>query len=204
MKILLATSNSHKVDEIKKFYQEFEIYALNDILTPFEIIENGNSFKENAMIKAKAVFEKLKEKNLQKEFIVLSDDSGICVDALNGAPGIYSARFSGENANDKSNREKLKNELKKLNLKNSKAHYTACIALASLYGDFYVYGFMDGEVIDEDRGENGFGYDFMFIPNLYSKTISQMPNEEKLKISHRSKALENAKFILKSLQKYYN
>ncbi|WP_290367118.1 non-canonical purine NTP pyrophosphatase, partial [Campylobacter coli] len=94
MKILLATSNKHKVIELKELLKEFEIYAFDEILTTFEIEENGNSFKENALIKARAVFNALDE-NQKNEFIVLSDDSGICVDVLGGKPGIYSARFSG-------------------------------------------------------------------------------------------------------------
>lgn len=203
MKIVLATGNKDKVKEIKEFYKNFEIYALNEICRPFEIIENGKSFKQNALIKARAVFEKLKELKLENEFISLSDDSGICVDALDGRPGIYSARFSMQNATDASNRKKLSQELHALNLKESAAHYTACIAICSNKGEFSTHGWMYGKVIDEEKGKNGFGYDFMFIPNGYDKTIAQLPFHIKSQISHRSKALENAKFILKSLQKFY-
>lgn len=199
MKIVLATSNKDKVKEIKEYLKEYQIYSLDEIIKPFEIVENGISFKENALIKARSVYEKLLELNLQDEFITLSDDSGISVDALGGKPGIYSARFSGENATDKSNREHLKSELNALNLKSSKAHYTACIAIVSRFGEFSTHGFMFGEAIDCERGDNGFGYDFMFIPNGYKHTIGELSSDIKLKISHRSKALELSKFILRHL-----
>lgn len=101
MKIILATSNKHKVLELKEILKDFEIYAFDEVLMPFEIEENGKTFKENALIKARAVFNALDEKQ-KKDFIALSDDSGICVDVLEGNPGIYSARFSGK-GDDKSN-----------------------------------------------------------------------------------------------------
>lgn len=200
MKIILATSNNGKVKEIKSFLKEYEIYALNEICKPFEIVEDGASFKENAMIKARAVYKKICELNLQDEFVALSDDSGISVDMLGGRPGIYSARFS-ELATDAANRAKLISELKGLNLSSSKAHYTACIGIASKVGEFSVHGFMHGEAIAEERGENGFGYDALFIPKGFDKTLGELEDDVKLQISHRSKALELAKFVLKSIDR---
>lgn len=202
MKILLATSNTSKAREIKEFLNEFEVFKLNEILTPFDIDENGTSFQENALIKACAVFAKLSE-NQQNEFVVLSDDSGICVDALGGKPGIYSARYSGNGATDASNRAKLISSLSELNLSSSPAHYTACIALKSKFGEFSSHGFMSGKAISKERGSNGFGYDALFIPNGYDKTLGELDDETKLAISHRTKALELMKVILKSLRKYY-
>ena len=203
MKILLATGNHGKVKEIKEFYSEFEIYALNEILEPFEIVEDGKTFQENAFIKARAVFDKLKERNLGDEFVVLSDDSGISVQALSWRPGIYSARYSGENATDATNRAKVIAELNSLNLKESPAFYTACIAVVSKFGEFSAHGFMHGKVINEERGEHGFGYDFMFIPNGFSKTIGELAPEIKLQISHRTKGLILAEYILKNLNRYF-
>ena len=110
MKIILATSNKDKVKEIKAFYKNYEIYALSEIMQPFEIKETGSSFKENALIKVNAVYKKLEEMKLENEFMALSDDSGICVDILGGAPGIYSARYSNDiviHPTDESNRAKL-------------------------------------------------------------------------------------------------
>ena len=189
MKILLATSNKNKVKEIKEFFTEYGVCALGEVLQPFEIDECGTSFKQNALIKVRAVYEALKSKNLQSEFFVLSDDSGICVDALGGAPGIFSARFSGEGATDASNREKLAANLRALGLKESPAHYTAAIALKCDLGEFCTHGFMYGTAITQQRGQNGFGYDFMFVPRGFDRTIGELPAEVKLKISHRTKGL---------------
>ena len=94
----------------------------------------------------------------------------------------------------------LTNQLKVLNLKSSPAHYTACIAISSKFGDYTTHGFMYGEAINEERGTNGFGYDALFIPNGFNKTLGELDNETKLKISHRSKGLELIKYVLKSLE----
>lgn len=203
MKIVLATNNMDKVREIKAYYTEFEVVALKEICKPFEIEENGISFYENAMIKARAVYARVKELGLENEYIALSDDSGISVDALGGRPGIYSARYSGESATDASNRAKLIAELAQLGLKESSAFYTACIGICSKFGEYGVHGFMHGKVIDKELGDNGFGYDFMFIPNGFDKTVGQLDESIKLEISHRSKGLRLAKPVLKVLSRYY-
>ncbi|EQA4644750.1 RdgB/HAM1 family non-canonical purine NTP pyrophosphatase [Campylobacter coli] len=199
MKILLATSNKHKVIELKEFLKEFEIYAFAEILTAFEIEENGNSFKENALIKARAVFNALDE-NQKNEFIVLSDDSGICVDVLGGKPGIYSARFSGK-GDDKSNRDELVKQMRVLGFEKSKVHYVAAIALVSLEGEWTMHGTMHGHVINTERGENGFGYDSLFIPKGFDKTLAELSHNEKNQLSHRFKALELTRIVLKVLNK---
>ncbi|MBR8463366.1 non-canonical purine NTP pyrophosphatase [Campylobacter sp. faydin G-24] len=212
MKIVLATSNKDKTKEIKNFLKEYEIYALNEICEPFEIVENGTSFKQNALIKARAVYDKICKLNLADEFIALSDDSGISVAALDGAPGIYSARFSdmnerkemiSKNATDASNRAKLITQLKIQNLQSSDAFYTACIAISSRYGEFSAHGFMYGRAIVDERGNNGFGYDSLFIPRGFTLTLGELDDATKLSISHRSKGLELIKFILKSLERKF-
>ncbi|WP_297902081.1 non-canonical purine NTP pyrophosphatase, partial [uncultured Campylobacter sp.] len=152
-------------------------------------------------IKVRAVHEALKSKNLQSEFFVLSDDSGICVDALGGAPGIFSARFSGADATDASNREKLAVSLRALGLEESPAHYTAAIALKCDLGEFCTHGFMHGTAITQQRGQNGFGYDFMFIPRGFDRTIGELPAEVKFEISHRTKGLALMRILLKNLEK---
>lgn len=202
MKIILASSNAHKLKEFKELLSEYEIIAFNEVMTPFEIEENGKSFKENANIKSKALFKKLSIKE-QERSIVLSDDSGICVKALNGAPGIYSARYSLE-ADDKNNRLKLARELEKLNLKESPAHYVCTLSLHSKFGIFSVSAKMYGKVITQERGKNGFGYDSLFIPANYDKTLAQLSDIEKNAISHRFKALELAKILLKTFKKAYS
>jgi len=198
MKIVLASSNKGKIKEIKHFLKEFDVVAFSDLITPFEIEENGTSFKENAVIKARAIYKKLPGN------IVLADDSGISVPALGGIPGIYSARFASENATDKENLEKLINELKKRGIKKTPAYYTAAIALATPYGTYTAHGFMRGDVIDEARGDKGFGYDPMFIPKGYAKTLGELDEDVKMKFSHRTKALELARTVLEMFKKVYN
>ena len=193
MKIIVASSNKGKIKEIQDILKNYEIIPYTDLIDPIEIEENGNSFKENAIIKAKAVYEKL------PQYLVLSDDSGISVPALNNEPGIFSARYAGESATDKDNLNKLINELKKRSIKKTPAFYTAAIAIASPFGIFTTHGFMRGEVIDESRGNKGFGYDPMFIPKGFNKTLGELDEEVKQKISHRVKALELAKKIIKVL-----
>lgn len=196
LKIIVASSNLHKIEEIKKFLSDYEIHALNEFIKPFEIIEDGKSFKENAFIKSKTIFNTLKD--LQDDFIILSDDSGISVEALDNAPNIYSARYSKEGS-DEANRKKLVEELHKKNTHQSKAFYTAAIALSSKYGHFCTHGYMHGKVIDMPRGANGFGYDPLFIPKNFNKTLGELEESIKLQISHRSKALILAKYILKAI-----
>lgn len=199
MKILLASSNTHKLKELKELLADFEIYAFNELLTPFDIAETGTSFKENALIKARTVFNALDEKQ-KHEFIVLSDDSGLSVEALNNAPGIFSARFSEEKS-DKANNKKLIDELKSLNLKESKAFYTACIGIKCDLSELCVHGYLHGKVIDEERGKNGFGYDPLFIAKGFDKTLGELDSAVKAKISHRQKALNYAKMLLKILKR---
>ena len=194
MKIIVASSNKGKIKEIKEFLKDFEIVPFSEMIDPFEIEENGKSFKENAIIKAKAIYQKLPGN------IVLADDSGISVNILGGIPGIYSARFAGDGASDKENLFKLINELKKRDIKKTPAYYSAAIALATPYGIYTAHGFMRGDVIDEARGDNGFGYDPMFIPKGFDKTLGELEDEIKKSISHRSKALELAKIILDVLK----
>lgn len=196
MKILLATNNKGKLKEIKAFFKNDEVFAFGEIMESFEIEENGSTFQENALIKARAIYEKLSEKD-KKEYIVLSDDSGLSVEFLNQEPGIHSARYS-QAGTDEENRKKLIKKLKEQGKKESPAHFTACLALVSKLGEATVHSFMQGKVIDEERGENGFGYDSLFIPENYSQTLGELPSEVKAKISHRSQALNLCTYILSS------
>jgi len=193
MKIIVASGNKGKIKEIKEILNDFEVVPYTEFIKPIEIEENGKTFKENAIIKAKEI-----SKYFPND-IVLADDSGISVPILGGIPGIYSARFAGEGASDKDNLYKLINELKNKGIKKTPAFYTAAIALATPYGIFTTHGFMRGVVIDEARGNKGFGYDPMFIPNGFDKTLGELDEDIKKKISHRSKALNLAKIILKTI-----
>jgi len=197
MKIILASANKGKIREIKE-YCEYEVLAYSDVVEPFDIIEDGDTFKENALIKARAIYEKLKD--TEESFIILSDDSGISVPALNNEPGIFSARYAGENVTDKDNLHKLINELKKKNIEKTEAFYTAAMAIVTDKGEeFTVHGWMYGDVIAEAKGDKGFGYDPMFIPEGFDKTLGELDSDVKEKLSHRSKALKLAKTILESL-----
>ncbi len=194
-KLVLATSNKGKVREIKELCKEYEVLAYTDIIPAFEIVEDADTFKENALIKARAVYEALGD----EEALVMADDSGISVDVLDGAPGIYSARYAGENVSDKENLYKLMEDIKKKGVDSSAAFYTAAIAIVTKGVEKTVHGWMYGNAITEARGEGGFGYDPMFIPLGYDKTLGELDNEIKKKLSHRSQALALAGKILKNL-----
>ena len=192
MQIVLATTNKGKVEEIQKVWELGEIIPYTDLIDPFEIEENGKTFKQNALIKARAIFEALDGKA-----IVLADDSGICVDALDGKPGIYSARYAGKQASNRQNLNKLIEALRQKGLARSKAHYCAAMALVTKEQSYTVHGWMHGEVITTPRGENGFGYDPIFIPKGYDKTLGELQEEIKSAISHRTKALNLVKTVAK-------
>ncbi|UFH59442.1 RdgB/HAM1 family non-canonical purine NTP pyrophosphatase [Sulfurovum mangrovi] len=199
MKLVLATGNKGKLREFKQMC-EAEITPFSDLLGAFEIEETGKTFAENALIKARTIYEKLGE-----DYLVISDDSGISLPVLDGAPGIYSARYAQEDikeraVTDKDNLYKLIDAVKAKGLKRTPAYYTAAIAIVSKYGEYVVHGWMHGEVIDEARGEKGFGYDPMFIPAGFDKTLGELDDETKKKISHRGQAMELAKPIIKMLK----
>ena len=196
MRIVLATSNQGKVKEFQSWIDAYDVVAYSDIMEPFEIDETGTTFQENALIKARAVYEKLSD----KDDIVLSDDSGISVPLLGGEPGIYSARYAGVHANAKDNLNKLIVALKEKDLLRAPAFYTAAIALVCHKGEFCVHGWMHGEAIADERGSNGFGYDPMFIPCGYDQTLGELDESVKKAFSHRARALELAHIVLKSLK----
>jgi XTP/dITP diphosphohydrolase len=197
MKIVLASANKGKIKEIREYCKESEVIPYSDLLEPFEIIEDGTTYQENALIKAKTIFDKLKD--LHTDFIVLADDSGITVPALGNIPGIYSARYAGVGASDKENLYKLIDALKEKDIKKTAAYYTAAMAIVTKKGAYTVHGWMHGDVIDEAKGEGGFGYDPMFIPLGYDKTLGELDKDIKQKFSHRTKALKLAKLIIESL-----
>ena len=195
MKLVLATSNKGKVKEIKALCHEYEVIAYSELINEFEIVEDGDTFKENALIKARAVFKALDDEDV----VVMSDDSGISVDVLDGEPGIYSARYAGSEANDKDNLYKLMASIKEKGVKSSPAHYTAAIALVTKNSEYCVHGWMYGDAQITPQGDGGFGYDPMFIPLGYDKTLGELDDEVKKKLSHRSKALSLIKKIIKIL-----
>ena len=182
--IVLATSNPHKVEEINAIVTDFEF-----ILPPkdFDPVENGETFDQNSYIKAK-------EANRLSGLLTLADDSGLCVDALNGEPGIHSARYE-QTAQKRI--DKLLNVMK--NIKNRKAKFVCAMTLIAPNGDTIaqVRGECHGEIDKTQKGQNGFGYDPIFIVDGYDKTMAELTEDEKNKISHRAKALEKILEYLK-------
>jgi XTP/dITP diphosphohydrolase len=191
-KIILASSNNGKIKEFKEFFKDVEIIAYSDLLGKFEIEETGSTFKENAIIKAKTIYEKLNDENI----IVISDDSGITIEKLNNEPNIYSARYAGLDATSEQNLQKVITNLNAKGVKSSKAFYTACICVYNKYGCFTTHGFMHGSVINEVKGNNGFGYDPIFIPEGFDKTLGELDQEVKTGLSHRYKAINLAKYLI--------
>lgn len=195
MKIFLATGNKHKIDEIKAIFKnlkDIEILSIKDGIEIPEVIEDGNTFEANS---AKKALEIAKFTGM----ITIADDSGLCVDALDGAPGVYSARYSGEGATDTSNNEKLIKNLQ--GIENRKAHFVSVITLGKPDGKSYSFrGEVEGEIIDTPRGNTGFGYDPHFYVEKYGKTLAEMP-EMKNVISHRANALKKLEVELEKILK---
>lgn len=184
MKLLIASNNQHKIDEIKQILgNKFEqILSLSEAGIVCDPEENGKTFLDNALIKVRAVAK-------LTDMPVLGDDTGLCVDALNGAPGVHSARFAGDHDNAK-NRAKLLYELQ--DETNRKAHFSTTVAL--LYPDGRLVtaeGRVDGEILHTEVGANGFGYDSLFYCNEIGKTFAEATAEEKNAVSHRGRALQN-------------
>lgn len=181
-KLVIATSNKGKLKEIKEMLGGiYEIVSMKDVGFNAEIKETGETFEENSLLKAKAVYDFC-------HLPSLADDSGLMVDALNGAPGVYSARYAGEDHSDKANRQKLLKELSDVSLRTAK--FVSVITLIDENEDVFVgIGETKGEITREERGENGFGYDSLFFSYDLQKTFGQATDEEKNEVSHRSRAL---------------
>lgn len=195
MKIFLATGNKHKIDEIKAIFKnvkDIEILSIKDGIEIPEVVEDGDTFEANS---AKKALEIAKFTGM----ITIADDSGLCVDALNGEPGVYSARYSREGATDASNNAKLIKNLQ--GIENRKAHFVSVITLGKPDGRAYSFrGEVEGEIIDIPRGDTGFGYDPHFYVAEYGKTLAEMP-EMKNVISHRANALKKLEVELEDILK---
>lgn len=197
-KIVLATANTHKVIEFQRILNELlpglVLVKATDFPGVPEIEETGSTFAENALIKAKAI-------NEFTNLPALADDSGLVVDALNGAPGVFSARYAGIGASDKANVLKLLSEIKDIEQSLLSARFECAIALVdrSQNLELVVDGQMPGQVIKEIRGENGFGYDPIFVPQGLTKTSAELTDVEKDQISHRGLALRKMSIVLKQL-----
>jgi len=191
-RIIFATKNEGKRREVSRIFEssQIELLSLNDLGKIHEIEETGNTFEENAAIKARKVFEKF-------GMPVVADDSGLTAEQLNGNPGVFSARYAGENATDEENNQKLLEELK--NFPEPHPARFVCIAVYYDGGKFFkAHGEVIGRIIKEPRGTNGFGYDPLFVPEGFDKTMGELPLDRKNEISHRSKAFKALKKFLNS------
>ena len=183
MKLIIASNNAHKLEEIRAILGGAfeEILSLREAGIEHETVEDGVTFAENAAKKAREIAE-------ISGCCALADDSGLCVDALGGAPGVYSARFAGEHGNDAANRRRLLREME--NIDDRAAHFTCSMALVRPDGSMTAAeGFVYGEIARAEAGENGFGYDSLFYLPERGCTMAQLPPEEKNEISHRHNAL---------------
>ena len=190
MKLILATNNEHKLSEIKDILGDgFDILSLKDVGINTDIEENGETLLENSRIKAMSVTSILEKNNFHYPFIVIADDTGLLVDELNGEPGIYSARYAGNNHDSEANMTKL---LAKLgDNKNRKARFRTVIALildGKNVEEKIFEGIVEGSIIKERRGGEGFGYDPIFQPEGYNHTFAELGSDIKNKISHRARA----------------
>lgn len=202
-KLILASNNAHKIKEIKEILKDFnlEILSLKDAEIDIDVEEDGNTFEENSFKKANEIRKYLLEKG-ERDFFVMADDSGLEVDYLKGAPGIYSARYAGEHGNDLKNNEKLLEELKGVKKEERGANFTCVIVLVTDKGEKIVAcGKSYGIILEELDGEGGFGYDPLFFVPEYNNTFAKMSSEEKNAISHRGRALEKLKEELKTIVK---
>lgn len=193
--LIVATKNKGKVAEIEDSLKDldFKILSLAATFGFPEIEETGSTFEENARIKAERVYEHFK-------ILTLADDSGLETDALKGEPGVYSARYSGDEATDASNCEKLLLELEKTEVKNRTARFRCVMVLTDGKTEKVFEGVCEGKIINEKRGDDGFGYDPLFVPEGYDKTFAELDLETKNRISHRGKALMLLKdYLLKML-----
>ena len=195
MKIVLASGNRGKLREFKEMLSD-DLISASDLIEDFDVEESADSFAGNAMIKAKALYDKL-----GKGYIVISDDSGITVPLLGDEPGIYSARYAGDGATDKDNLMKLVNRLNEAGVESTPAYYTAAIAIVSDRAEYVVHGWMHGRVVTEPRGDKGFGYDPVFIPEGFENTLGELDSEIKSEISHRAKALQLAIPVIDMLRR---
>jgi len=194
MDIVVATNNKGKLFEIRKILEGYNVLAQSDVGADIDVDETGTTYEENSLLKASAV----------REFtdkIIIADDSGLEVDVLNGEPGLYSARYAGEGTTPDQGMEKLLANLSGFKPQEKTARFICCITALMPDGTAHSFrGECEGLIIDEKRGENGFGFDPVFLIEQHGKTFAELPDVEKNKISHRFKALCKLKEFLDTVK----
>lgn len=198
--IIFATGNEGKMREIRAILEdmELEICSMKEAGLALDIEENGTTFEENARIKAQAVADALAAQGKTRECVVMADDSGLEIDVLNGEPGVYSARYLGEKTPFSEKSADLLRRLKDVPKEKRSARFICAIAAVFPDGETVITrGVIEGHIGYELRGDNGFGYDPIFYLPEYGRTAAELTDEEKNRISHRSRALEMMKEELK-------
>jgi XTP/dITP diphosphohydrolase len=190
MKLIFATQNEHKIAEIRTKLPSYEIKALDASLFPAELEETGETLEENALQKARQVYQKTRTN-------CFADDSGLEVVVLHGEPGVYSARYAGSQKKSEDNMNLLLQKMQSET--NRKAHFKTVIALIWEGEEYLFEGICKGSILHEKRGKDGFGYDPIFVPEGYEKSFAEMTISEKSAISHRGKAVESLVLFLETL-----
>lgn len=189
MKLVVASGNKNKIREIAEIFSEYEVCSQKEMGFDEDVEETGTTFAENALIKARAASQAL-------QCVALADDSGICVDALGGAPGVYSARYCGYHGSDEENRNLLLKNME--GVENRKAHFTSAIALVFPDGrELIAEGHTYGSILFEAEGNGGFGYDPIFYSDDLGKSFGIATAEEKNAVSHRFRGLQKLQSLLK-------
>ena len=198
-RIVLASDNRHKIKEFREILADYEILALKDVGFNDEIVEDGKTFLENALIKAKAVKVFLDNKNI--DAYIIADDSGLCVNSLNGEPGIYSARYAGEHGNNDANRKKLLDNLR--DKEDRSAYFNCTLVLLKNDGSYdHFDGKTYGEILTAEEGNRDFCFDCLFYSSDLKKSFGVATAEEKNSVSHRARAIEQLKKYLQNDEKF--
>ncbi len=197
MELVIASTNLHKIREFKEMFRgisSLDILSLRDFPEYVQCEETGKTLEENAILKAEHAAKALSR-------WVIADDSGLSVPALQGAPGVHSARYAGLKATDADNRKKLLTEMGSLQGEQRVAYFECCIALAGSHGLVKcVQGSCEGHISSHEKGGNGFGYDPLFIKTDYDKTFAELDEKTKNRISHRRKALDKILLVIEGLK----
>lgn len=191
--IVIASSNQGKINDFKVIFSEDNVIGINEMIEDFDVEETGTTFEENARLKSEAAAKLLNA-------TVIADDSGLEVAALNGEPGVYSARYAGVQKSDEANIEKVLKGLE--NEENRAARFVCVISMTTATGETTTFkGTVEGEITLSQIGENGFGYDPIFLIPERQKTMAQLTAEEKSEISHRRKAIDQLKAYIEGEEK---
>jgi XTP/dITP diphosphohydrolase len=196
MKLVFASNNAHKLAEVRHILSQVEVVSLRDIGFQQEIDETGQTLEENSRLKAMTIWQWLILHDIDREYNgVFADDTGLEIEALGGAPGVYSARWAGEPSNDANNRAKALQMLS--DSPNRAAQFRTVITLISHEQDLQVEGVVKGQIATAESGEQGFGYDSLFIPEGHDCTFAMLSAEAKNAISHRARALHALRAVIK-------